>query len=731
MQMPKVPRDSKKEMKEEETYSSLIERLEQLCEADAWKVPASAVAKLITVLERTELGRHGSASFVAIERHAIFPFLELPASLQVHVLSQLESHDMPVAAQICTVCRDAVLEATRARAWALGARRIPPLFDGESLTHALHFVEKFQMRRCYGLNSWAEARVSVSATHVVYLEPAAHGEQWRSTVSAFSFVDAHPPGAPDGLELPTPPAEASPSLFRAASFFAHLGGGEEIARRPNAPQRWATPNPDHDLLPALALPPDAEPHFVSVAAGCVHSLALNDAGEVWSCGCGALLGRIATNRVPLADGEALPGITIEELATGDFRVNGPAEDQSRPGRVFFNRALTQHFRIVQIACGAYHSLCVTDGGDVYGWGCDTDGQVTGSCLDEDSQSVIRLPRKIDRPCKQYQDQSVVSVAAGARHSAALTWDGSLFTWGGGFRYYNETRPLPYAALGIDGALHSRSGGQQRMQPVMGEAFKLALLEQRHESKRDRARSRMSEADKAAGLTPAHVRFSDHAAMRAHLASFESDTEDEPLPEAATVFADACSCGWNHTLVVTDDGKLFAFGENAHGECGLGGEASHVPERRTHTPTRVNVDPKGSLRNEEGELCDLNYRILQVSAGKYMSIMLSVHFEVFVCGLTAPPGTAPTSSRFKVFTQPTRMDEEEEDEIMEVRAGAIRVAVIRSHHDPRNHKRWPRGSARFERLRYSLRDEQFSSWADVPVWLEGTTSQRLAGEAAAS
>ena len=128
-----------------------------------------------------------------------------------------------------------------------------------------------------------------------------------------------------------------------------------------------------------------------------------------------------------------------------------------------------------------------------------------------------------------------------------------------------------------------------------------------------------------------------------------------------------------------------------------------PRTDSHTPTRVDMDPDGSYIDDDGEMQDLNYRVVQVSAGQHVSIMVTIHNDVLACGLMAPPGTPPTSPAFKVHTLPTWVKStwgymrcsnawsEDGDEaqppagatprltdVAEVRAGAMRLAKLHSY-----------------------------------------------------
>ncbi|XRB21254.1 HECT domain-containing protein [Pseudoscourfieldia marina] len=76
--------------------------------------------------------------------------------------------------------------------------------------------------------------------------------------------------------------------------------------------------------------------------------------------------------------------------------------------------------VVQVACGATHTLVVTAGASVFAWGGNAEGQLgVGHC--EDVRSPIELGELWGVP--------VVRVAAGGAHSACITAAGSLLAWG--------------------------------------------------------------------------------------------------------------------------------------------------------------------------------------------------------------------------------------------------------------------------------------------------------------
>ncbi len=72
--------------------------------------------------------------------------------------------------------------------------------------------------------------------------------------------------------------------------------------------------------------------------------------------------------------------------------------------------------VVDVSLGAFHSAAVTKDGSLYTWGANNRGQL-GDGTTDNSANPIKIM------------DNVKSVALGGEHSAAITKDGSLYTWG--------------------------------------------------------------------------------------------------------------------------------------------------------------------------------------------------------------------------------------------------------------------------------------------------------------
>ena len=126
-----------------------------------------------------------------------------------------------------------------------------------------------------------------------------------------------------------------------------------------------------------------------------------------------------------------------QLGTGD------TESRQRPTKVE-GGALAQGPSIRDVSCGIFHALAVDEAGALYSWGDGSAGQLgTGASKDELEPVVV---------AGEVAGRRVVGVSAGSEHSACVTADGALFTWGSGARGklghgHVEDELLPRRVLG--------------------------------------------------------------------------------------------------------------------------------------------------------------------------------------------------------------------------------------------------------------------------------------------
>ena len=169
--------------------------------------------------------------------------------------------------------------------------------------------------------------------------------------------------------------------------------------------------------------------------------------------------------------------------------------------------------VTQIACGHAFSLALNVDGIVHAWGRNNEGQLgTGMGLAADMYAMESLPRPIEG---LLEGRSVVRVAAGHTHAAAVTADGALFTWGMNFTH----EPKLETTL-----LHTRI-----VDVACGQNYTLALDES------GRVYS-MGKGSKTGVLGLASIRASAYPIL------VEGIPEDEKVV--------SMSCGWTHVAVST-------------------------------------------------------------------------------------------------------------------------------------------------------------------------------------
>ncbi|KAE9453034.1 hypothetical protein C3L33_15071, partial [Rhododendron williamsianum] len=101
--------------------------------------------------------------------------------------------------------------------------------------------------------------------------------------------------------------------------------------------------------------------------------------------------------------------------------HGIEKDFSHPHLVEFLAVTNVDF----VACGEYHTCAVSTSGDLYSWG---DGAHNAGLLGHGTDVSHWIPKRVSGPLEGLQ---VLSVACGTWHSALVTSNGKLFTFGDG------------------------------------------------------------------------------------------------------------------------------------------------------------------------------------------------------------------------------------------------------------------------------------------------------------
>lgn len=303
-------------------------------------------------------------------------------------------------------------------------------------------------------------------------------------------------------------------------------------------------------------------HCVQITGGSKSLFAVTQSGRVYACGdssSGRLgLGPNVSGNVSVP--KAVPGLTgVKKVAvhsggrhalalTYDGRVfswgdgdDGKLGHNSRmnldaPRLVTALRFANTRKRVVEVACGSSHSAAITNNGELYTWGLGDYGRLGHG----DVKTQLR-PKRV-QALKTYR---VTQVACGSRdaQTLAVTDDGTMWSWGdgdfgklgrGGSEGCNV--PHPVDRLQDMGVVQIECGAQ----------FSLALT-------RDGRVWTWGKGDycRLGHGTEAHVR------------------KPQPVEGLQGVRVVHVAVGALHCLAVTDEGQVYAWGDNDHGQEGNG------------------------------------------------------------------------------------------------------------------------------------------------------------------
>jgi len=148
-----------------------------------------------------------------------------------------------------------------------------------------------------------------------------------------------------------------------------------------------------EIITPMILKPLRDKRVMKIACGESHSLILTDKHDVYSWGRG-FEGQLGLSK------------SIEVASTPQYI------------KAFFGKP------VESIEAGAFFSLAITKDNELFGWGEAKMGQ-----LGLGKQREVKIPQKIPVIDETGQEQRVIQCSAGYGHTACITDNGDLFTWG--------------------------------------------------------------------------------------------------------------------------------------------------------------------------------------------------------------------------------------------------------------------------------------------------------------
>ncbi|TKS72961.1 putative E3 ubiquitin-protein ligase HERC4 [Collichthys lucidus] len=219
--------------------------------------------------------------------------------------------------------------------------------------------------------------------------------------------------------------------------------------------------------------------------------------------------------------------------------------------------------VSRVACGSQHSVALSKDGQVYTWGQDSRGQLglgkrkLGASSPEHVPTVSAIP--------------LVQIAAGGEQSFALSVSGSVFSWG-----RNDC-----GQLGV---------GDRKDRHTPTSVCSLNMKKSVHVSCGE---------DHTAVLTKTGVVFTFGSGQHGQLGhnSFSDELRPRLVAELWGAKVSKIACGRHHTVVLTDNKRVYSFGRRERGQLGRG-EESHpsVPLPGVHEAPDI-VDRAAQSRLE--------------------------------------------------------------------------------------------------------------------------------------
>jgi E3 ubiquitin-protein ligase HERC2 len=295
-------------------------------------------------------------------------------------------------------------------------------------------------------------------------------------------------------------------------------------------------------------------------------------------------------------------------------------------------------RCVCIAAGELHSAAVTVDGDLYTWGDGFCGQ-----LGHGDKGPCVSPQQVTKG--GLEDECVANVALGARHSLAVTEDGEVFSFGLGHFGVLGRSFTPYDHEPV-GALDGMDGGDLENFGFVGE---------QQQQDQPPARLNANVNDDRDFDIAAHIEFITSIKLK--------DSSDQCIPKVIDSLEGiniiGASAGHRHSLLLDNQGYLYSFGAGITGCLGHGDHESHM------VPMRIK------------DFDERDVKILQMSAGVDMSMAVSATGDVYAWGKSdgGRLGLGTTQARVSMPTKVKVLSDGQQMKAVDVECGYVHSVIV--------------------------------------------------------
>ncbi len=304
------------------------------------------------------------------------------------------------------------------------------------------------------------------------------------------------------------------------------------------------------------IPLTSDDKIKQLAIGNNHTMILTENGKIYTCGRNS----------------------YGQLGNDDF------SNKAIPIELTNKISLSSKDKVVQISVGFYHSVALTELGQVYSWGYNNHGQLGDGTTTLSSQP-INITDNIG-----LEDDIVIKTIVGYNNTAVITQKGFFYMLGA-----NDYSQL---GIGIDiyVATPERVAIEEKILMISTSINHTIALSENGQVYIWGSNSNGQLGNGTTAKSNVPVNITQYIGV---------DTSDKIVQVSA---------GYYHTIALSENGQVYTWGSNAYGELGNGAsENSNLP---------INITSKFKLTDD---------KIIQVSAGYYHTIALSENGKVYTWG----------------------------------------------------------------------------------------------------